>query len=193
MPAGIELDVPSLAMHNEVVTFTEQAYIGNHSQDPRIRSPKVGLGVTQHPKQPVKAVLLKRGVLNRGHPPIIATSTDNFRRARQSRGDNPGNATNSHPEAVAESWSVRRVVAQRGKPVRHGGQLDPQGGSGIGVAKFLLGPGEIGEPGPQVLQDARSAELLGKAPEDVEGLLVVGGGSGGCHRGRGRHPPAVRG
>jgi hypothetical protein len=42
---------------------------------------------------------------------------------------------------------------------------------------FPVSAGKIGKGRLQVLHGTRSAELLGEAPDDVEGLLVVGGGS----------------
>jgi hypothetical protein len=57
------------------------------------------------------------------------------------------------------------------------GQLGAERGGHVGVAEFLLSAGKIGKGRLQVLHGTRSAELLGEAPDDVEGLLVVGGGS----------------
>jgi hypothetical protein len=61
----------------------------DHLKDPRIGPPEVGLGVAQHSQQPVNAGL-GAILLHRGHPLILAGSTDNFRPRGASQKRNPG-------------------------------------------------------------------------------------------------------
>ena len=49
----------------------------DHPEDPGIGLPEVGLGVAQRVEQPVDPGL-RAILLHRGHPPILASTTDNF-------------------------------------------------------------------------------------------------------------------